>query len=116
MIQKPQGEYRRNRLQLKKAAIPTTVPVSKSFASTTISTTVQSASFPLYAKDVLTKSLCPIKELLDNNEDNSSVSAECVPDLQNVKWWKKLKLRNLGGDPGHTSVIMGLTLVIIGNI
>ena len=59
------GDYRRNRLQLKEAAIPTTVLVSTTI---TTSTTVQPTSIPLYTKDVLTKHLCCIKELpIDNN-------------------------------------------------
>ena len=62
--------------------MPTTVP-----ASTTPRATVHSASTFLYKKDVLTKPLCPIKGLSNNNEGNC---------------WKKLKSRNLGDHPDCT--------------
>ena len=52
VVQITQGEYRRNRLQLKEAAITITVPIT---TSTTTSITVQPTSVPLYTKDVFTK-------------------------------------------------------------
>ena len=48
MIQTAQGEYRKNGLQLREAAIPTTDLFSTSTSSTTTSITVQLTSFPLY--------------------------------------------------------------------
>ena len=59
--------------------LPTTVPVSASTVSTTTSTTVQPSSVLQYTNNVLTKPLCPIEELPDNNKENSSVSGECCP-------------------------------------
>ena len=52
VVKTPQDEWRRNRLQLKDAAISTTVPVSTKIASPTSSTTVQPTSVFLYTKDV----------------------------------------------------------------
>ena len=85
VVQTPQGQYCRNRPQLREAAIPTTVPVSTSSANTTTSTTVQPTSVPLYTKDVPTQTICPINELPDNNNRVSNVSAEWIPDPPNCK-------------------------------
>ena len=46
---------------------------------------------PLYTKNVLTMSLCPIQEIPNNSKGNSSFSARCAPYPQVWKWWKKLK-------------------------
>ena len=89
VVQTPQDEYRRNRLQLKEPAIPTTVPVSASTVNTTTSPIVQPTGATGHAKDVLTNALCPIKELLYNNKGNFSVLAECVPDLPSTKLVEK---------------------------
>ena len=88
VVQTPQGEYRRNMIQLKESAIPIRVPVS---ASTTTSTTVQPTSVPLYTKDVIAKPLCPTRETPDNNKENANVSAEHTPDPQYERYEKKLK-------------------------
>ena len=103
-----------NRLQLEEAVIPVTVPVIEGSVCTNTTTTVQPTSILQYTKDVLTKFLCHIKELPNNNKGNSNVSAEY--DVQ--MWWRKLKSRYPDGNPGHkspthtTSMLQVLTIVI----
>ena len=80
VVQTPQDESRRNRLQLKEAAKPTTVLVSTSTSSTATSTTVQPTIIPLCTNDVLTEPLSPIKKLSNDNKSNSNVSVECAPE------------------------------------
>ena len=84
VVQKPQGEYRRDRLQLKEAAILTKDPGSTSTASTTTSSTVQPTSV-FVCRGMPTKPLCPIKELPNNNKGDCNVSSKCASDSSEDK-------------------------------
>ena len=70
---KPQGEYGRNRLQLKEATVLMTDPASTTTTvSSTTSTTVQSASVSLYT-NVLSRNYLKIKK------ESSNVLAQSTP-------------------------------------
>ena len=93
LVQTPQGEYRRNKLQLQNVAITTTVPVSTGTVITTTSTTVQPTSGAQFKKDLLVKPLCPIKELPNKNKGNFNVSAECIPDSSHANVVEKGEMK-----------------------
>ena len=89
IVETPQGEYGRNRIHLKKAAMNTTVPAS----TTSVVPKVQVKSVHQHTQDVQSEAITPIQESPSNNKGNSNVSAQCVPNPQNAKVVKKTQTK-----------------------
>ena len=79
IAKKPQGEYRRNRIHIKEAAMNTTVPAS----TTSVVPNIQVKSVHQHTQDVQNEPIT--QESPNNNKGNSNVSAQCVPNPQSAK-------------------------------
>ena len=71
-METPQGEYRRNRIHLKEAAV-NVVPK------------FEVKSIPQHIKDVQSESMAHTQEYPSNNKGNSNVLVQCVPNPQSAK-------------------------------
>ena len=95
IVETPQGEYRRNRIHLKEAAVNTTGPAS----NTSVVPKVQVKSIHQHTQDEQSEPITPTQESPDNNKGNSNVSAQCVPYHQSAKLVEKTETK----EPGMSS-------------
>ena len=72
---------------MKKAVISTTVPVSAD--TTTLSLIPQCNQCSSVYKGHAYQALCPVKELPDNNKENSNIAAACAFYPYSIKLVKK---------------------------
>ena len=86
IVETPQGEYRRNRIHLKEAAV-NTVPASGTQSS--------GKRCSLTHRMCKVSPLFPHKNLQNNNKGNSNVSAQCVPNLKSAKVVEKTETKEV---------------------
>ena len=89
IVEMQQGEYRRKRIHLKKAAVHTTITAS----TTSVVPKVRVKSIHQHDQDVQSVPIAPTQESRNNNKGNSNVSAQCVPNPQSTKVMEKAETK-----------------------
>ena len=90
IVETPQGEYRRNKIHLKQAAVNTIVPAN----NTSVVPKVQVKSVYQHTHRMCKVSpIAPTQESPNNNKGNSNVSTQCVPNPQSAKVVDKAEIK-----------------------